>query len=70
VLAAGKRALDRRLLVSIAWRPNETSHIGIGVYAQESRQTVDLRCNRNTDFSFTRVSRAGQRRQEDSNAAA
>ena len=45
-----QNGLDSRFIVSVAWRPNETSHIGIAVSAWTSRHNVDFWCNRKRTF--------------------
>src|SRR5579862_71999 len=43
IFRAGQRIrLDSRFVVSVAWRPNETSHIGIVVSVRHSRHNVDF----------------------------
>lgn len=48
-----ENALDSRFTVSVAWRPNETSHTGIAVFARPGRHNVDFWCNGIQNPSFS-----------------
>jgi hypothetical protein len=42
-----ENGLDSRFIVSVAWRPNETSHARTAVFIRTSRHCVDFWCNCN-----------------------